>query len=91
MTQAISTKGRAQTFISIKGRERKGTMKFKDFFVPRWQHSNPQVRINTVKKILDPKLLRHIAEMDEDSMVRETALSHLKVLEDQQVKVAEDA
>ena len=66
-------------------------MKFKDLFVPRWQHSNPQVRIKTVKKILDPKLLKHIIDTDEDPMVRETALAHLKSLEEQQVKIAEEA
>jgi len=48
-------------------------MKFQDLFVPRWQHSNPGIRKKAVAKLKDKKLLRQIAEQDDDPLVRETA------------------
>ena len=32
-------------------------MKFQDIFVPRWQHSNPEVRIKAVNRLKDKSLL----------------------------------
>jgi DNA repair protein SbcC/Rad50 len=52
-------------------------MKFQDFFVPKWQHSNPEVRKNAVAKLTDTKLLKQIAKLDAEPMVRETALAQL--------------
>ncbi len=57
-------------------------MKFSDLFVPRYQHSNPDVRVKAVKRIKDPKLLDQIAKQDPDPKVRDVAssrLSNLKV------------
>ena len=85
----VLTEGKQQAFAFATGRERRSTMKFRDLFVPRWQHSNPSIRIKTVKRIFDPRLLKHISERDEDPMVRETALLHLKIFEEQQVRISE--
>jgi hypothetical protein len=82
-------KGKQQAFALATGRERRNIMKFRDLFVPRWQHSNPSIRIKTVKSIFDPRLLKHISKQDEDPMVRETALSHLKNFEAQQIRISE--
>lgn len=64
-------------------------MKFQDLFVPRWQHSNPQVRQKAVARLSDEKLLKQIAEQDEDPMVRETALAGLNERTGEQVSVSE--
>lgn len=64
-------------------------MKFQDLFVPGWQHSNPEKRQRAVARLSDAKLLKQIAEQDEDPMVRETALACLNELTGQQVKVSE--
>ena len=32
-------------------------MKFQDIFVPRWQHSNPEVRIKALQRIKDKSLI----------------------------------
>jgi hypothetical protein len=82
-------KGKQQAFAFTIGRERRNAMRFRDLFVPRWQHSNPSIRIKTVKRIFDPRLLKHISEQDEDPMVRETALSNLKYFEKKPVSVSE--
>ncbi len=55
-------------------------MKLQDLFVPRWQHSNPEVRKKAIGKLKDTKLLKQIAEMDEHQMVRDAALAQLNRL-----------
>jgi hypothetical protein len=62
-------------------------MKFQDFFVPRWQHSDPDVRQKAVARIKDPTLLRQIIEKDDDEMVRLTAQERLAVLGSENVTV----
>ena len=52
-------------------------MKFSDIFVPRWQNSNPNVRIKAVEKLSDIALLRQIAEKDDHPMVRDIASDKL--------------
>lgn len=65
-------------------------MRFQDLFVPRWQHSNPDVRKNAVGKMKDIKLLTQISEMDEHQMVRDAAMTRLEELTgQQQVNVTE--
>ena len=64
-------------------------MKFQDLFVPRWQHSNPEVRKQAVAKLKDPKLLKQISEMDEHQMVRDAAMAQLSQITGQQVHVTE--
>ncbi len=65
-------------------------MRFQDLFVPRWQHSNPDVRKKAVGKMKDSKLLRQISEMDEHQMVRDAAMTRLEEISGQeQIKVTE--
>jgi hypothetical protein len=64
-------------------------MKFSDLFVPRWQHSNPEVRKRAVSRLRDPSLLRQILEMDDHQMVRDAAQAQLERLAEQQVRVSE--
>lgn len=63
-------------------------MKFQDLFVPRWQHSNPDVRKKAVARMKDRKLLQQISEEDDDPMVRDAALHSLDLLDDK-VRVTE--
>ena len=62
-------------------------MKFQDFFVPRWQHSHPDVRRKAVMRIADPTLLHRISEADDDEMVRLAAKERLAVLSGEKVTV----
>lgn len=63
-------------------------MKFQDFFVPRWQNSNPEVRIKAVMRLKDKKLLSQIGEQDEDERVRLAAKEKFKELEGASAKVS---
>jgi len=62
-------------------------MKLSDLFVPKYLHSNPEVRIKAVKKSDDIKLLRQMAEKDEDSGVRVAAADQATILEKKQQAV----
>ncbi|MDJ0666212.1 MAG: hypothetical protein QNJ61_03015 [Desulfobacterales bacterium] len=62
-------------------------MKFQDIFVPRWQHSNPEVRIKAVNRMKDKSLLLQIAEKDEDEMVIMAARDRLAELGEEKVRV----
>jgi hypothetical protein len=64
-------------------------MKFQDFFVPRWQHSNPDVRQKAVLRLSDQKLLRQVVDMDDDEMVRLAAKERLAALSSD--RIMEDA
>ena len=55
-------------------------MKFQDLFVPKWQHSNPEVRKKALQNIKDVSLLAQIAEKDADMGVREAASERLVAL-----------
>lgn len=57
-------------------------MKFSDFFVPRWQHSKPEVRKRAVEKLQDVRLLQQIAEKDEHPMVRDAAAARMTSLKE---------
>jgi len=56
-------------------------MKFSDLFIPRWRHSDPQVRQKAVEKLKDANLLAQIAEKDEYDNVREAARQRLVALQ----------
>ena len=56
-------------------------MRFSDIFVPRWQNSNPQIRIKAISRLKDRILLSQIVDKDDDVEVREAAASRLKSLE----------
>ncbi len=62
-------------------------MKFSDLFVPRWQHSNPEVRIKAISRITDISLLTQISEKDEEESVRQTAEHRLAELQTEKVTV----
>ncbi|MDJ0855278.1 MAG: hypothetical protein QNI88_08720 [Desulfobacterales bacterium] len=62
-------------------------MKFQDIFVPRWQHSNPEVRIKAVNRMSDKSLLKQIIEKDEDEMVCMAARERLTELSEEKVRV----
>jgi hypothetical protein len=62
-------------------------MKFQDIFVPRWQHSNPEVRIKAVNRMSDQALLNQIVEKDDDEMVCMAARERLRELTQEKVRV----
>ena len=62
-------------------------MRFRDIFVPRWQHSNPEVRIKAVQRMSDKSLLQQIAEKDEDEMVRMAARDRVAEISEEKVRV----
>ena len=64
-------------------------MKFRDLFVPRWHHSNPEVRKKAIARIDNPDLLKHISEKDDDPMVREAASDRLLQIVEQERQIAE--
>jgi hypothetical protein len=62
-------------------------MRFQDFFVPRWQHSNPDVRQKAVLRLSDPSLLRQIIDREDDELVRQTAKERMAALSSDNVTV----
>jgi hypothetical protein len=62
-------------------------MRFQDIFVPRWQHSNPEVRIKAVNRMNDKSLLMQIAEKDDDEMVCMAARERLAEITKDKVRV----
>lgn len=62
-------------------------MKFQDFFVPRWQHSNPDVRQKAIMRLSDKSLLRQIIDMDDDEMVRLAAQERLAAVAGEKISV----
>jgi hypothetical protein len=62
-------------------------MKFQDFFVPRWQHSNPDVRQKAIMSLSDPSLLRQIIDRDDDEMVRLAAQERLAAVTGEKISV----
>jgi hypothetical protein len=61
--------------------QKEGKMRFSDIFVPRWQNSNPKVRIKAIGRLKDTTLLAQIAEKDDEVEVREAAAARLEALE----------
>ena len=55
--------------------------------MPRWQHSNPVVRIKAVNRLKDKSLLMQIVEKDDDEMVCIAARDRLAELGEEKVKV----
>ena len=52
-------------------------MKFSDFFVPKYLHSDPRVRMKFISSTNDVKLLQQIAEKDGDNDVVRAAQERL--------------
>ena len=55
-------------------------MKFSDFFVPKYVHSDPKVRIKFVNKTTDVTLLQSMVEKDEDGEVVQAARERIQAL-----------
>ncbi len=55
-------------------------MKFSDFFVPKYVHSNPEVRIKFVNKTTDVTLLQSMVEKDQDGEVVQAARDRIHTL-----------
>ena len=53
-------------------------MGFKDLFVPKLAHSNPEIRKKAVLKQKDPGVLKQVIEKDRDASVVSTAQQRLK-------------
>jgi hypothetical protein len=57
-----------------------GGMKFRDFFLPKIAHSNPEVRIAAVKDEENIELLKNVIKNDSDPRVVETAKGRIEAL-----------
>jgi len=55
-------------------------MRFSDFFVPKYLHSNPKVRIKFINNSDDVKLLEQMTQKDEDDSVVLAARKRLDAL-----------
>ncbi len=55
-------------------------MRFSDFFVPKYLHSNPKVRIKFISNTTDVNLLEQMIEKDEDDSVVMAARDRLQAL-----------
>ncbi|HKJ98310.1 MAG TPA: hypothetical protein VJ959_05265 [Desulfotignum sp.] len=55
-------------------------MGLSDLFVPKYLHSNPQVRIKFVNKCQDLHLLEQMTEKDEDANVVQAARDRIQEL-----------
>lgn len=56
-------------------------MKFRDFFLPKIAHSNPEVRIDAIQQEDNVDLLTNVAENDSDSRVVQAAKKRIEALE----------
>ena len=57
-------------------------MKFSDFFVPKYLHSDPDVRLKLISKTKDINLLEQMAIKDQDAFVRESAAHRAQALKE---------
>ena len=55
-------------------------MKFRDFFLPKIAHSNPEVRIDAIKTEENVELLKKVAENDSDPQVVQAAQKRIAAL-----------
>jgi len=55
-------------------------MTFKDFFIPKINRSNPEVRKEAVLEEVDLVVLKQVSEEDDDPEVRQLALERLETL-----------
>jgi hypothetical protein len=55
-------------------------MAFRDLFLPKIAHSNPEVRIKAVKDEKDKALLQRVIENDQDPEVVKTAKKRIEEL-----------
>ena len=55
-------------------------MKFSDLFVPKYLHSDPDVRLKLVARTGDINLLEQMAQKDKDATVRRSAAERAQTL-----------
>ena len=55
-------------------------MKFSDLFVPKYLHSNPDVRLKLIAKTKDINLVEQMAQKDADANVRKSATERAQTL-----------
>lgn len=55
-------------------------MKFSDLFLPKYLHSNPDVRLKLISKTTDINLVEQMAIKDKDAFVRTSAAERAQVL-----------
>jgi len=55
-------------------------MKFRDLFLPKIAHSNPEVRIGAVETEENAELLKKVIENDDDPQVVKAAQKRLEAL-----------
>ena len=55
-------------------------MKFRDLFVPKLAHSDPEVRIKAIARETDAGLLQRVIDNDSDPEVRQKATERLEEL-----------
>ena len=55
-------------------------MSFSDFFVPKYLHSNPKVRIKFVNRTKNVQLLGKIVQNDQDNDVVQAAQTRIQAL-----------
>ncbi len=55
-------------------------MRFSDFFVPKYLHSNPKVRIKFMQSATDLKFLEQVTQKDEDDTVVQAARERIQAL-----------
>ncbi len=60
-------------------------MKFRDLFLPKIAHSNPDVRIKAIKDEEDVELLKKVTNNDSDPRVVKAAQSRIQALEEEVV------
>ena len=60
-------------------------MKFRDLFLPKIAHSNPDVRIKAIKDEEDVELLKKVTNNDSDPHVVKAAQSRIQALEEEVV------
>lgn len=63
-------------------------MKIKDLFVPKYLHSDPEVRLRFIGNTEDTVLLKSIAEQDSDASVRKAATERTKWLKEERHQTA---
>lgn len=55
-------------------------MSLKDWIVPKYLHSSPEVRMKFVEKSSDARILKQVSENDSDTMIRKAATERLELL-----------
>jgi hypothetical protein len=56
------------------------TMSLKDWIVPKYLHSNPEVRMKFVSNSSDARILKEVSESDSDDSIRKAALARIETI-----------